>query len=138
MNSKSDKDIDLVAWARRVNGRWIVHSGLNQSLSEYFDHLERADPERLIRSCRLAHRMVRSLEPGEDPKPWFYGGLFSLSTGAEARRFLAGHPFLASVVPCLQGGSEQSDGLKDAAKETRDKIHRLRATLETMAKSPAA
>src|ERR1041384_2872948 len=37
----------------------------------------------------------------EDPKPWFYAGLFSLATVEEARRFLANHSFTLSAIPSL-------------------------------------
>lgn len=135
MTLNTNKRIDHIEWARRVNGRWIVHRGLDQSLTAYLDHLETADPERLARSCRLAHRLVHSVEPTEDPKPWFYGGLFSLATEAEARKFLAGHPLMAAIVPCLQSDEHLPAVLKAAGQRTHDKIRRLRETLDRLAKT---
>lgn len=35
--------------------------------------------------------MVWQRDQREDPKPWFYSGLFSLATNDEARKFLAEH-----------------------------------------------
>lgn len=135
MNPNQNKRIDHVEWARRVNGRWIVHHGLNHSLSAYLDHLAKIDPERMARSCRLAHRLVHSIGPTEDPKPWFYGGMFSLATEAEARKYLAGHPLIASAVPCLRKDENLPAALKSAGQETLEKIRRLRETLDRMAKS---
>lgn len=135
MTLNVNKRIDHVEWARRVNGRWIVHRGLDHSLAAYLDHLEKIDSPRLVRSCRLAHRLVHSIEPMEDPKPWFYGGLFSLATEAEARKFLAGHPLMAAIVPCLQSDEHLPAVLKSAGQRTHDKIRRLRETLDRLAKS---
>src|SRR4051794_20202758 len=74
----ADGETSYVAWAYRVNGRWIVHHGLDQRAKAYMDHLAGVDPRRLERSCQLAHQLARQAAP-EDPKPWFYAGLFSLA-----------------------------------------------------------
>ncbi len=125
--------LDHVAWARRVNARWIVRGGLNDSATAYMNHLERIHPERLVRSCRRAHRLVYSMEPLEDPKPWFYGGLFSLATTAEARRFLAEHPFILATIPSLAFDPDLPDVLVSAAPETARKIQRLKNALARLA-----
>jgi hypothetical protein len=124
--------IDHVAWARRLNGRWIVHGQLNGTTAAYMDYLAETDPERLARSCRLAHHLVRTLRPAEDPKPWFYGGIFSLATATEAARFLDQHALIASVVPALASGSRLSPGLGAIDPTTRRKILRLRNVLRRM------
>jgi hypothetical protein len=124
--------VDDVAWARRVNEGWIVQHGLNDSLVGYLDHLAATDPERLTRSCQLAHRLVREMPRGEDPKPWFYGALFSLATEAEAREFLREHPLLAAIVPALHDEQANGlpEGLQSAGAETIGKIQQLREMLE--------
>jgi hypothetical protein len=136
MIAKPENRIDHVAWARKINGRWIVHNQLNRTASAYMKQLEETDPERLMRSCRIAHRLVHALEPTEDPKPWFYGGLFSLATRPEAARFLAEHPLLASVVPALQSAEALPPGVDSVSETTRHKMDRLRDALERITKTP--
>ena len=125
--------IDHVQWARRLNGRWIVNNKLNDSAAAWMEHVGEADPERLARSCQLAHVLVHTLDPAEDPKPWFYGALFSLATPWEAGKFLAGHPLLASVVPALQSGGLPAT-LESVNDTTRRKILRLRDVLHRLTK----
>ena len=99
--------IDHIQWARQLNGRWIVHNKLNDTAAAWMEH------------------------SAEDPKPWFYGALFSLATPSEAGKFLAGHPLLASVVPALQScGSPPT--LESVDNSTRRKILRLRDVLHRL------
>ncbi|MBX3743795.1 MAG: hypothetical protein KF833_00660 [Verrucomicrobiae bacterium] len=125
---------DDVAWARRVNGRWLVHHGLREDAEAYLDHLAREAPDRLLRSCRRARAMGRQCPPGTDPKPWFYGGLFSLATEEEASRFLAGHWFTLCTVPSVHEPAkaaanvppgEVSDGTRDTLRSVREAIAAL-------------
>lgn len=118
---------DYVAWANRVNSRWIVHHDLRRNAEDYLAHLAKVDPPRLASSCRHAHAMVEQADAMEDPKPWFYAGLFSRATSAEAAKFLAAH-WLTKVVT---DASEQvcaasPDNVSDI---TLEKIHRIRAAL---------
>jgi hypothetical protein len=124
--------IDHVAWACRLNARWIVHNKLNATAAAYMDYVAKTDRERLARSCRLAHRLVHRAGHTEDPKPWFYGGLFGLATRSEAKRFLAQHSLLASVVPALQTRNALPASLESVDTATRRKIVRLRNTLRRM------
>jgi hypothetical protein len=135
MKLKADQRIDHVAWVRRVNGRWIVRQGLNHSLSAYMDHLGEIDLLRLALSGRLTHRLVHSIEPAEDPKPWFYGGMFSLATKAEAQTFLAEHPLICSIVPSIQSEEHSPEFRKIISEDTSGKIVRLRETIGRLAKS---
>lgn len=96
--------VDHVAWARRANSRWIVHHGLSAHARAYLDHLERTDPERLARSCHSAYVLAHERPPEEDPKPWFYSGLFSLATAAEVQQYLASHWLVRMV---LMGDARQ-------------------------------
>ena len=125
--------IDHIQWARQLNGRWIVHNKLNDTATAWMEHVGQADPERLARSCRLAHVLVHTLAFAEDPKPWFYGALFSLATPSEAGKFLAGHPLLASVVPALQSGG-LPPAVESVDNTTRRKILRLRDVLHRLTK----
>ncbi len=63
----------------------------------------------------------------EDPKPWFYAGLFSLAAPDEATRFLQGHWFTAACIP--SGAAMPAAASKDLADETQDKLHRIREAL---------
>lgn len=89
----------FVRWVERVNDRWIVHQGLNDSTRAYLEHLAKCDPARLEQVCHLAWKLVGMGKPGEDPKPLFYGGLFSLCTPEEEERYLANHLFTLLTNP---------------------------------------
>jgi hypothetical protein len=118
--------MDYVAWVRRANSRWIVHHGLSSHANAYLDHLERNDAERLIESCRHSHLLAQERPPGDDPKPWFYAGLFSLATPAEIREFLAGHWLLRMTVTTLPQGLAQNAAGHAVSGETLRKIQRIR------------
>lgn len=115
-----------VAWAHRVNDRWIAHHGLKTSARAYLEQLERVDPVRWVRSCERARRLVKECGAEEDPKPWFYAGLFSLVTPAEARRFLAEHWFTASIIPVLDEQVPEGPAEEQVGPGTRAKLQRLR------------
>jgi len=89
----------LESWVRKVNDRWLVHSGLQHRASAYLDHLAATDRERLIDSLRIVRELFRTLGPLEDPKPRFYSGLFSLAKEEEAKRYLHDHLFTLSLIP---------------------------------------
>lgn len=122
------KTADPVFWARRLNGTWLVRGGLDGDAAAYMDHLAARDPARLRESCLRARKLVEGLGPAEDPKPWFYGGLFSLATAAEAGRFAARHPFVSSVIPSL-GKRSPPPRLRDAGEGTRKKIGRIKKAI---------
>jgi hypothetical protein len=129
MASSEGNQIDSVPWARRVNRSWIVHHGLKECAQAYLDHLEEKTPSRLIPSCRRAYRMVRLCPPGEDPKPWFYAGLFSLANQEETRRFLADHWFTRSCLLSLAGPPGERPEDPAISSGTREKINRIRHAL---------
>jgi len=118
-----------VEWARRVNGRWIVHQGLKERAAAYLDHLQATDHERLATSSEKARQMVRSCNPGEDPKPWFYAGLFSLVSAEEAARFLDGHWFTASCIPSLPDDFGARMRPAEVGPDTDAKLRRIRGVL---------
>lgn len=90
---------------KKVNARWLVNGGLDRDAENYIQHLEAVDLPRLERSCRIARRLVDIRDRSEDPKPWFYAGLFSLATTAEAERFAGRHPLtLAAISPVPHPG----------------------------------
>jgi len=97
--SGKSEALECVEWVRRVNSRWLVHDGLDESARAYLEHLEATDPARLVRSCRIARSMMERNSGCaiEDPKPRFYGGLFSLATPEEGRCYLGGRLFLEAL-----------------------------------------
>lgn len=117
---------DEVSWARRVNSRWIVRESLRESASRYLEHLERADPDRLRRSCLRARRLTDRFGESEDPKPWFYAGLFSLATPDEVEGFLTGHLFTLATIPGLAGAIPGFLGRGSVSGMTWEKILRIR------------
>jgi hypothetical protein len=125
---KSPDDID---WVRHVNGRWIVRESLRGDAEAWLDHLAASDPARLHEVCCRARRLT-SANPGEDPKPWFYAGLFSLATREEASQFLKGHDFTIACIPRLDGGGLGALRVDEVRPDTADKIHRVRAALDSM------
>jgi hypothetical protein len=134
MATRRDEQPEVVLWARRVNGRWIVHHGLKESAEAYLDRLEGSDPERLVRSCERARRLVRECEPGEDPKPWFYAGLFSLATAQEVTQFLERHWFTASSLPSVDFGSSMPIEAQAVGPDTLAKLERLRDAVAKLAR----
>ena len=65
----------------------------------------------------------------EDPKPWFYSGLFSLATREEAARFLATHRVTQAAIPAMAGDPEVELWLDRVGPETRQLMERLRQAL---------
>lgn len=118
---------DQVAWAQRVNSRWIVHRDLNRNAGLYLDHLARTDQARLVASCRNAHLMTGWCDPTDDPKPWFYSGLFSLITTEEARTFLADH-WLTRMVTASPGELAATSP-ENVAETTLEKMQRIQMAL---------
>jgi hypothetical protein len=125
---KSPEDID---WVRHVNGRWIVRESLRGDAEAWLDHLAATDSARLHEVCRRARRLTTA-NPGEDPKPWFYAGLFSLVTREEASRFLKGHDFTIACIPRLADARLGSLKVDEVRPDTAEKIRRVRAALEAM------
>lgn len=124
--------IDHVAWVRRGNGRWIVHHGLGKNAQAYMEHLEKEDAERLAQSCRNAYLMVQQSAPMEDPKPWFYAGLFSLVKPEEARVYLANHWLVAMCVGIADTPEKSLIKLDAVCEPTVEKIRRIREAMDLL------
>lgn len=134
MSLKESIPLDYVAWARRVNSRWIAHRDLNRNAGLYLDHLARTDPPRLVSSCRNAHLMTGWCDPVEDPKPWFYSGLFSLITPKEAGTLLADH-WLTRMVTASPG-ELATTAPENVAEITLEKIQRIQMALTKLPPPP--
>jgi hypothetical protein len=124
-----------VAWAWRVNGRWIVHGGLGEMAGTFLARLEREDPARLAQACSNARHLVRQAAPGEDPKPWFYGGLFSVATPAELAEYLSRHWLLRTVLSEAQAGEAVDTHDGEVSESTWQLIGRLREAVRGLAAS---
>lgn len=116
----------MVSWARRVNGRWIVHHSLRERAEDYLDYLAQGDPGRLQASCENAKTLVRTGAGREDPKPWFYAGLFSLATAEERRRYLTEHRFTTAILAPADEEKHRAQGAPGFSPSTEAKLERIR------------
>lgn len=121
-----------IDWARRVNRSWLVRSNLNEHTDAWLDHLAELDDGRLLRSCEIARALCDRRGAEDDPKPWFYAGLFQLATAEEARRFLETHRVTKALVPAMAADPDVLLWLDRVGPETRELISRLRRDLEQL------
>ena len=124
---------DEISWVRRVNARWIVRDGLRESATAYLDHLESTDPDRLSRSCSRARRVQDRSGINEDPKPWFYAGLFSLATEAEREKYLSACHFTLACLPAPSQAAPGTLEFERVGNATRETILRIRAAVAELA-----
>lgn len=118
-----------VDWARRVNRSWLVRGNINDHAAAWLDHLAALDDGRLPLSCENARAMCGIRDRLDDPKPWFYAGLFSLATAAEARRFLATHRITKAAIPSMADDVEVNLWMDRVGPETIEMLARLRQGL---------
>ncbi len=118
-----------VDWVKRVNRSWIVHNNLNDQADAWVNHLAEMGDERLHVSCEIAREMCDLREPLDDPKPWFYAGLFHLATAAEALKFLDVHRVTKATVPTMRDDESVHLWIARVSPETRELLERLRAAL---------
>ena len=123
-------------WVKRVNRSWIVRDHLADHAEAWIDHLAALDDGRLHPSCEAARAMCGLRERLEDPKPWFYAGLFSLATAEEARRFLAIHNTTMATVPVMEDDADVNLWLDRVGPETRELLGRLRHGLARIRRPP--
>jgi hypothetical protein len=121
-----------IEWAGRVNRSWLVWGGLNDSAHSWMKYLEEADDGRLLRSCESARAMCGIRTPHEDPKPWFYAGLFKLATVAEAERFLGKHPTTLAAIPSMANTDVSRQWMGRVGPEARELMVRLRQGIASL------
>ena len=126
---KHHSQLPPIEWVKRVNNSWLVRRGLDERAREWLDYLASCDDGRLLRSCRAARAMCGLREQLEDPKPWFYAGLFSLANAAEAARFLQHHRITTAALPSMAGDENVVLWLDQAGDDTRGLVLRLRTSL---------
>ena len=118
-----------VDWARRVNRSWLVRSNLNDHTEAWLDYLTELDDGRLLRSCQIARELCNLRQVHDDPKPWFYSGIFQLATAAEAKYFLETHRVTKSLVPAMANDPDVVLWLDRVGPETRELLLRLQRDL---------
>ena len=67
--------------------------------------------------------------PLEDPKPWFYAGLFSLATSEEAARYLQPYRVTMAALPSMADDGNVILWLDEMGNEARNLVFRLREKL---------
>ena len=126
---KSHHSLPPIDWACRVNRSWLVRGGLDQHAAQWLRLLKVTHDDRLPLCCLAARAMCGLRAPLEDPKPWFYAGLFHLATADEARALLTSHPVTMASVPALQDDPSVQKWMQQVKPETRELVARLRAGL---------
>lgn len=123
-------------WARRVNRAWIVHGGLADHAEQWLNHLANLNDGREESACAAAMKMCDLRNPMDDPKPWFYAGLFCLADNGEAKQFLLTHRVTKAVVPSMRGDEEVRLWEERAGEETHALLERLREGVRSIAPDP--
>ncbi len=118
-----------VDWVKRVNRSWIVHNNLNDQAEAWVHYLGDLHDGRLDPSCEIAREMCDLREALDDPKPWFYAGLFNLATAEEARQFLDMHRVTKATVPTMVDDESVHLWIARISPETRELLERMRAAL---------
>ena len=119
-----------VDWVRRINRSWIVHNNLNDQADAWITYLANLGDGRLNSSCEIARSMCDLRDSLDDPKPWFYAGLFHLATAAEAKRFLDTHRVTKATVPTMVDDESVRLWIDRISPETCELLDRLRQALE--------
>lgn len=116
-------------WARRVNRSWIVRSNLNDHADAWIEYLQDLNDGRLEKCCRIARAMCEQRNFYDDPKPWFYAGLFSLATQEEAKRYLDTHRITKASVLSMREDEGVNLWIDRVGPDTVELLDRLRLAL---------
>ncbi len=119
-------------WVKRVNRSWVVRSNLNDHAEAWLQYLGDLDDGRLLKSCEIARGMCSIRDRQIDPKPWFYGGLFSLATLEEAKLFIPTHRLTKSVVPAMRKQEDVRLWLDRVGPETDELVDLLRREMDAL------
>lgn len=123
-----------VEWAKRVNRSWLVRSNLNEHAEEWISYLEKLDDGRLQTACQTARMLCELRHFDDDPKPWFYAGLFHSATQQEAQRFLSTHRVTKATVPSMKEDPEVHLWWERVGPETHALLERLHEALANLKK----
>ncbi len=127
-----------IEWAGSINARWICHHELAECAAGWMKHLEASDPARLADSCRHAFELMMKAGPHNDPKPWFYAGLFSLATEEEQAEWLKEHAFTAAAVRVETDGKQPGRELVFQEQTTLNLLERLQWEVTLLREHPEA
>ncbi len=123
-------------WARRVNRTWIVHGGLADHAEQWLNHLAKLNDGRELTVCAAAMSMCDLRNPMDDPKPWFYAGLFCLANPEEVKQFLPTHRVTKATVPSMRDDENVRLWEDRTGEETHALLHRLREGVRSIAADP--
>ena len=126
---KHHAHLSAVDWVMRINRSWIVHNNLNDQAEAWVNYLTALGDGRIHVSCELARHMCDVRQPLDDPKPWFYAGLFHYATAAESLRFLDHHRVTKATVPAMEHDESVQLWVARISPETRELLERLRVAL---------
>jgi hypothetical protein len=84
----------------------------------------------------LAAALSRGPGYGGDPKPWFYGGLFSEATADEARKFAAPYLLTSAVIPATAGTPELEAWFTGQSEAVRNLVTKIRAEIAASRAGP--
>ena len=121
--------LPAIDWAMRVNQSWIVRRELNKHAETWLEYLTGLDDGRFEASCEVARAMCGIRDRTDDPKPWFYAGLFSLATKQEAQQFLATHPITTAAIPAMAEDDHVKSWIDQISPDTRKLVAHLRKGL---------
>ena len=125
-----------IDWVKRVNRTWLVKGSLNEHADAWLEYLAALNDGRLQLSCENARAMCSLRQPLDDPKPWFYAGLFSLATAPEAKRFLAPHRITKATVPAMEDDEDVILWTDRVGPETIELLERLREGIARLRETP--
>lgn len=123
-------------WVRRVNRSWIVRDCLADHAEAWLDHLAGLNDGRAARVCEAARRMCALRNEFDDPKPWFYAGLFSLATQDEAKRFVQNHRVTKATIPSMRDDEDVRLWVDRVSTETLALLTRLREGVRAVTQDP--
>ena len=121
-----------VDWAKRVNRSWITRSNLSDHAEAWMQYLARMEGDRLEKSCEIARDMCAIRNREIDPKPWFYSGLFSLATRAEAKYFISSHRLTKAIIPTMRNQEDVLLWMDRVGPETDELVNLLRQKIDQL------
>ncbi len=86
-------------------------------------------PLAVLDAAETARALTGQAGPGEDPKAWFYAGLFSMAEPVEVAEYLLGHRLITTVLSADPAPESPGRSHLDFAPATRETIRRIRAAI---------